>query len=86
MPFRKGKKIAGQGRPKGSKSAQIKAKFILEWSRIFKEQGRNILEDLAKEQPLEFLKLGISLLPKTETDSGNSITIVIQTPSKIDEL
>jgi hypothetical protein len=56
MPFKAGKKIPGQGRPKGSKAAQAKAKFITEWSRIFREQGRNVLEDLAKEQPLEFLK------------------------------
>jgi hypothetical protein len=55
MPFKKGEKIPGQGRPKGSKAAQSKAKFIKEWARIFKEQGRDILEALAKEQPLEFL-------------------------------
>ncbi len=86
MPYEKGKKLPKQGRPKGSKGAQVKAKFIKEWARIFKEQGRNLLEDIAKEQPLEFLKLGISLLPKTENESNNGgISIVIQT-TKADEL
>jgi hypothetical protein len=87
MPFQKGKKLPGQGRKKGSGGGQAKAKFIQEWSRIFREEGRNILEKMAKEQPLEFCKIGISLLPKTENDAGNSgISIIIQTPSKIDEL
>lgn len=86
MPFKKGVKMPGQGRPKGSKAAQAKSKFITEWARIFREQGRNILEDLAKEQPLEFLKLGISIFPKTENESNNSgISIIIQT-TKTDEL
>lgn len=86
MPFKKGVKIPGQGRPKGSKSAQIKAKFIKEWARIFKEQGRNILEDMAKEQPLEFLKLGIRIFPENENESNTGgISIVIQT-TKADEL
>jgi len=86
MPFQKGKKISGQGRPKGSKSAQVKAKFIKEWARIFKDQGRNILENLAKEQPLEFLKLGIRIFPENENESNNGgINIIIQT-SKADEL
>jgi len=88
MPFKKGKKLPkqGQGRPKGSKSAQIKAKFVTEWARIFREQGRNLLENLAKDSPLEFLKLGISIFPKTENDSNGGISIIIQTTSKIDEL
>lgn len=78
--------MPGQGRPKGSKAAQAKAKFIKEWARIFREQGRNLLEDMAKEQPLEFLKLGVSIFPKTENDAGNGgINIIIQTV-KTDEL
>ncbi|MDQ1276907.1 MAG: hypothetical protein QG641_3025 [Candidatus Poribacteria bacterium] len=86
MPFKKGEKIPGQGRPKGSKAAQAKAKFIKEWARIFKEQGRDILEALAKEQPLEFCKLGISLFPKAENESNTGgISIVIQT-TRADEL
>ena len=56
MPFKKGEKIPGQGRKKGSGAAQVKAKFITEWSKIFRQEGRNILEALAKEQPLEFCK------------------------------
>lgn len=86
MPFKKGVKMPGQGRPKGSKAAQAKSKFITEWARIFREQGRNILEDLAKEQPLEFLKLGIRIFPETKDASNNGeISIIIQT-SKVDEL
>jgi hypothetical protein len=89
MPFKKGEKLPkqGQGRKKGSTGGQAKAKFIQEWARLFKERGRNILEDMAENQPLEFLKIGISLLPKTENDAATGgISIVIQTPSKIDEL
>ena len=87
MPFRKGERLPkqGQGRKKGSTGGQVKAKFITEWARIFREQGRNILENLAKDSPLEFLKLGISIFPKTENDSNGGISIVIQT-SKADEL
>lgn len=85
MPFKKGVKVAGRGRPRGSKAAQVKSKFIKEWARIFKEHGRSILEDLAKDQPLEFLKLGIRIFPENENDSGGSVNIIIQT-SKADEL
>lgn len=88
MPFKKGKKVAGQGqgRKKGSGGGQVKARFIKDWARIFKEQGSSILEGIAREQPLEFLKLGISIFPKAENDAGNGgINITIQT-TKTDEL
>ena len=66
MPFKKGKKLAGQGRPKGSKSAQVKAKTLGLLAKILKEDGEPPLRALCKENVAEFMRLMIALLPKEE--------------------
>jgi hypothetical protein len=66
VPFKKGEKIPGQGRPKGSKSAQIKAKTLGLLAKILKEDGEQPLRTLCKENVAEFMRLMIALLPKEE--------------------
>lgn len=64
--FKKGEKIAGQGRPKGSKGAQVKSKTLTLLAKILKEDGEEPLRTLCKENIAEFMRLMIALLPREE--------------------
>ena len=68
MPFKKGEILPkqGQGRPKGSKAAQVKAKTLTLLAKILKEDGEQPLRALCKEDVAEFMRLMISLFPKEE--------------------
>jgi hypothetical protein len=66
MPFKAGQKIPGQGRPRGSKGAQVKSKTLTLLAKILKENGEQPLRKLCKDNIAEFMRLMIALLPKEE--------------------
>lgn len=67
MPFTKGKSGNSKGRPKGSGGGQYKSKLLELWWKVFEEtDGEKLLRKLAEEDFVEFLKLGIRLMPKED--------------------
>lgn len=41
-----------------------KEKVLAHWMKIFNERGVGILEGLSKDDPSEFMKIGLALFPK----------------------
>jgi len=69
MPFQKGNKYGGQspGRPKGSKGAQRKEKLSSYYEAVLEAADpKKALSELLKDDPKEFMRQYISLLPKEQ--------------------
>ena len=69
MPrFEEGNKAAvGHGRPKGSKGAQVKSKYLAKWEQVF--EATNPVEKLtalAEKDYTEFIRLGLAAMPKSQ--------------------
>lgn len=62
-PAKRGEVRNPRGRPKGSRHKLSEA-FLADMLTVWEESGRDIIRRLAAEQPLEYLKLMASLLPK----------------------
>jgi len=69
MPFQKGNKYGGQspGRPKGSKGAQVKSKYLAKWEQVFEDTNPiEKLTALAEKDYSEFLRLGLAAMPRDQ--------------------
>lgn len=65
MAFETGNKL-GNGRPKGSKGAQVKAKVLQKWGKVFSDLGEEELKKLCQENFVEFMRIGYTLMPKDD--------------------
>lgn len=55
------------GRPKGSKGAQVKSKYLAKWEEVF--EATNPIEKLtalAEKDYTEFIRLGLAAMPKNQ--------------------
>jgi len=69
MPFQKGNKYGGQspGRPKGAKGAQRKEKLSSYYEAVLEAaEPKEVLKALLTDDPKEFLRQYILLLPKEQ--------------------
>jgi hypothetical protein len=62
-PAQRGQVLNPRGRPKGSRHKLSEA-FLAAMLEVWEKSGRETIRRVATEQPLEFLKLMASLLPK----------------------
>ncbi len=62
-PPKRGEVRNPRGRPKGSRHKLSEA-FLADMLTVWEESGRDTIRRVATEQPLEYLKLVASLLPK----------------------
>jgi len=58
-------------RPKGSIGAQSKTKYLQKWQEVFDQDPIETLEKIKKDNPAEFMRLGIAAMPKDIDISGN---------------
>ena len=70
MPFQKGHGPIGGGTKPGI-STKAKEKVLAKWMDKFNQDGVSILNDIAKDNKVEFMKLGISMMPKDENLNVN---------------
>lgn len=67
MPFKKGQSGNLNGRPQGSKGAQVKSKYLAKWEQVFEDtKPIEKLTALAEKDYPEFLRLGIAVMPKNQ--------------------
>lgn len=61
--FKPGEKPPGNGRPKEARDRLSRA-FLTSFADDFEKNGVKVIEDVRREEPGTYLKIGASLLPK----------------------
>jgi len=55
------------GRPRGSKGAQVKSKYLAKWEQVFEDTNPiEKLTALAEKDYSEFIRLGLAAMPKNQ--------------------
>lgn len=78
MPFEKGNQL-GKGRPPGARQ-KLSEKFLGDIIEHWKSNGAAALRTACAEEPMEYIKMVASMLPKEATLNVNE-TITVQSES-----
>ena len=86
-PWKKGESGNVKGRPTGSRN-RLSENFLVDILAIYTEYGKDAIESVAVNQPVEFLKIIAKLLPKKaeiEISAAHEISITLEQRRRIAE-